>query len=100
MRCPGAARYYAVEFEGSLVATSLMYLHNGLAGIYAVATLPEHRRKGLAAHLTAEPLRQAWVMGYSTGLLQASEMGAPVYARLGFRTLGQMALLVHMPAEG
>ena len=97
-RCPGKARYYAVEHDGRLVATSLVYLHDGLAGIYCVATLPEHRGKGLGAHLTAEPLRAAWELGFTTGLLQASEMGAPVYSRIGFRTHGHMTLLVRVPA--
>jgi GNAT superfamily N-acetyltransferase len=96
-RCPGKARYFAAEHAGRLVATSLVYLHDGFAGIYGVATLPEHRGKGLGAHLTAEPLRRAWEMGYTTGLLQASEMGAPVYTRIGFRTRGIIMLLVRMP---
>ena len=93
-RCPGKARYFAVEHEGRMVATSMLFLHDGLAGIYGVATLPEHRGRGLGAHLTAEPLRAAWERGYTTGLLQASEMGAPVYERIGFRTHGHMTLLV------
>ncbi|USN99236.1 MAG: GNAT family N-acetyltransferase [Phycisphaeraceae bacterium] len=96
-RAPGAARYYAAEHDGRMVATSLVFLHDGFAGIYGVATLPEHRGKGLGAHLTAEPLRSAWDLGYTTGLLQASEMGAPVYTRIGFRTHGHMALLVRVP---
>lgn len=96
-RCPGKARYFAVEHDGRMVATSLVYLHDGLAGIYGVATLPEHRGKGLGAHMTAEPLRVAWELGYTTGLLQSSEMGAPVYSRIGFRIHGHMALLVRIP---
>lgn len=96
-RAPGETKYYAVEHEGDLVATSLIYLHEGFAGIYGVATLPEHRGKGLGAHLTAEPLRRAWDFGYTTGILQASEMGAPVYARIGFQTHGVMTLLVRIP---
>lgn len=97
-RCPGKARYFAVEHGDTMVATSLLYLHDGLAGIYGVATLPEHRGRGLGAHLTAEPLRVAWELGYTTGLLQASEMGAPVYSRIGFQGHGHMALLVRVPA--
>ncbi|MFG0314922.1 MAG: GNAT family N-acetyltransferase [Phycisphaerales bacterium] len=97
-RCEaGVARHFAVEHEGELVATSMLYLHDGLAGIYGVATKPEHRGKGLAAHLTAEPLRMAWGLGYRAGLLQASAMGAPVYARIGFRSHGEMALYVRVP---
>lgn len=96
---PGIARHFAVEHRGELVATSMLYLHNDLAGIYGVATKPDHRGKGLAAHLTAEPLRMAWSQGYNTGLLQASAMGAPVYARIGFHTHANMSLFVHIPAS-
>ncbi|MDX9911057.1 MAG: GNAT family N-acetyltransferase [Phycisphaerales bacterium] len=96
-RLPGALRYFAAEHKGRMVATSTLCLHDGLAGIYCVATLPDHRGKGLGAHLTAEPLRTAWGMGYTTGVLQASEMGAPVYTRIGFRTHGHMELLVRIP---
>lgn len=96
-RAPGKARFFAAEHKGQLVATSLLYLHDGLAGIYGVATLPEHRGKGLGAHLTAEPLRIAWRDSYTTGLLQASEMGAPVYTRIGFRTHGHMELVLRLP---
>ncbi len=95
---PGTIRYYSVEHGGKMVATSILYLHDGLAGIYGVSTVPEHRQRGLGAHATAEPLRQAWSMGYSTGLLQASEMGAPVYKRLGFSTHGHLPLFVRVPA--
>lgn len=99
-RCePGIARHFAVEHENQLVATSMLYLHNNLAGIYGVATKSEYRGKGLAAHLTAEPLRIAWELGYKTGLLQASAMGAPVYARIGFESHGDMALFVRIPED-
>lgn len=100
-RCePGVARHFAIKHDGELVATSMLYLHNNLAGIYGVATKPEHRGMGLAAHLTAEPLRSAWELGYRTGLLQASAMGAPVYARIGFRSHGDMALFLRIPENG
>ena len=85
-----------VVWSGGLAA-SMLYLHDGLAGIYGVATKPDHRGKGLGAHLTAEPLRTAWQEGYNTGLLQASAMGAPVYKRIGFRSHGDMALFVRVP---
>lgn len=97
-RCPPrSARHYAVIKDGQMVATSILFLHEDVAGIYAVATMPDHRGKGLGAHVTAEPLRLAWEEGYRTGLLQASEMGAPVYKRIGFQTHGEMALYVHIP---
>ena len=74
-----------------------MYLQNGVAGIYAVSTAPDHRRKGLGAHATAEPLRIAAKLGYCVGILQASGPGQPVYRRLGFNEFGPIPLFVRMP---
>jgi len=92
-----ATRHYAIMHGDEIAATSLVYFRNGLAGIYGVATLEAHRKRGLGAHATAEPLRRAWVDGYQTGILQASEMGEPVYFRIGFATHGHMRLFARIP---
>jgi GNAT superfamily N-acetyltransferase len=94
----GTLRYFAITKGNTIVATSTMHLDGKTAGIYCVATLPEHRGKGLGAFATAEPLRQARTLGYQTGILQSSAMGEPVYRRLGFEQLGVMPLYVRMPA--
>jgi len=65
-----AMQFFAVIRNGRAVSTSLLYLADGLAGIYSVATLPEERGKGLGAHVTAESLRLARRMGYRLGVLQ------------------------------
>lgn len=83
---PGLTRHFAITHAGRMVATSLLNTDQNLAGIYCVATLPEHRGKGLA-HL----------QGFTHGLLQASAMGAPLYTRLGFQTQAVMPLYVRMP---
>lgn len=90
-------RYYAIRKAGRMVCTSLMFLHDRLAGIYGVATLPEERRKGLGAFATAEPLRQAIKLGYRVGVLQASAAGHPVYRQLGFNDLAVVSLFVRVP---
>lgn len=98
-RSPGApsTRYYAIRRGGAMVATSLVFMHRGVAGVYAVSTAPEERGKGLGAHLTAEPLRIARAQGYRVGVLQASEAGHPVYVRLGFSEFGAVPIFVRMP---
>ncbi len=90
-------QFFAIRHRGEIVATSMCYLANGLAGIYSVATLPEHRRKGLGEHATAEPLRQLARFGYRVGILQSSEAGHSVYRRLGFVDVGRIPIFIRMP---
>ena len=63
---------------------------HGVRGIYAVATLPEERGHGYGAAVTGAAMQ-------GTNLpvvLQSSELGYPVYRRLGFQELGKYALWV------
>lgn len=88
---------YSIEHDGSVVATSMLFLADGLAGIYCVATRAEHRKRGLGAHVTAEPLRIAHGMGYRVGVLQSSSAGHPVYLGLGFADVAAIPMFARMP---
>jgi GNAT superfamily N-acetyltransferase len=56
-----------------------------VAGIYWVGTLAPRRKLGLGAAITAHAAQEARLRGLSRVCLQASQLGAPVYRRLGFR---------------
>jgi GNAT superfamily N-acetyltransferase len=82
----GAAwRHYLARLDGAPVAITSLLLAAGVAGIYNVATVPEARGRGIASSLVAASLREGRHAGYHTGVLQSSEMGFPIYQRLGFR---------------
>ncbi|MEM8531977.1 MAG: GNAT family N-acetyltransferase [Chloroflexota bacterium] len=82
------------------VATSVLVLHAGIAGMYAVSTLEAYRQRGIGAAMTRLPLLDARAMGYQVGILQATQMGEPVYRRLGFQDIGQINLYLLAPTEG
>lgn len=88
--------YFGIVKDGRIVCTSVVYYHDGVAGIYGVSTLPAERGNGLGAFATAEPLKRALGRGYRVGILQASEAGRPVYQRIGFLEFGSVPLFLKM----
>jgi GNAT superfamily N-acetyltransferase len=85
-------RFFAAEKDGRMDAVSLLAIHEGIAGVYSVGTREGARGQGLGTLVTAEPLRQAALLGVTKGVLQSSRMGYPVYRRLGFIDEGGVAL--------
>src|SRR5690606_11074275 len=76
-------RYIGV-LDGTPVAAAALVLEAGVAGIYAIATLPAARKRGIGSYMTMLPLIEARRLGYKVGILQASGMGHPIYRRMGF----------------
>jgi ribosomal protein S18 acetylase RimI-like enzyme len=77
--------YFLGRLDGVPVATASLLLAGGIAGIYDVSTVPEARRRGIGRMMTVAALQEARALGFETAFLQPSEMGRPLYARLGFR---------------
>jgi GNAT superfamily N-acetyltransferase len=76
--------------DGRPACTVQVLLAGEDAGVYAVATVPEARGRGLARCLHYVLLQRARDLGARTTTLQASKLGRPVYAALGYESFGPM----------
>jgi GNAT superfamily N-acetyltransferase len=76
---------YLGRLDGEPVATNMLFNGAGVASVYAVATAPTARGKGIGAAITLKPLLEAREMGYRYAVLFSTEMGVRVYERIGFR---------------
>ena len=56
-------------------------------GVYSIATAPDARRRGYGAAMTERVVADGAAVGCEVAILQASDMGRPIYERLGFRTV-------------
>jgi ribosomal protein S18 acetylase RimI-like enzyme len=71
--------------EGRPVGTSLVFFGGDAAGLYYVSTVPEVRRRGIGTAVTVAALAHARARGRRLAVLHATDMGRPIYHRLGFR---------------
>jgi hypothetical protein len=82
-------RVWVGRVDGRPVTTATAYIADGFVGIYAVATAGDVRRRGYAEAVT-------WAATLSRpdlpATLQASEMGQPVYERMGYRTVAEFTV--------
>ena len=75
------------SLDGRPVGTSVAIRSGDVSGVYAVGTLPAARRRGVGTALTWAAVEAGRAWGCDTIVLQASEMGFPIYAAMGFRTV-------------
>jgi GNAT superfamily N-acetyltransferase len=83
---PGV-RTYLGKVDGEPVTTGVGVCFDNHVGIFNVATLPDHRRHGYGAAITAQAVRDGLDRGARWAWLQSSPAGYGVYEKLGFRTL-------------
>ncbi len=75
--------------DGLAVAGAWSLVAGTDCGLYAVATAPAWRRRGLARALMRGVLGDAYRRGARTASLQSTPMGEPLYASLGFSPVGR-----------
>lgn len=73
--------------EGRPVGTSIAIRTDGVSGVYNVGTLAEARRRGVGTAVTRAAIDAGRAWGCDRIVLQASEMGEPIYSAMGFRTV-------------
>jgi GNAT superfamily N-acetyltransferase len=70
--------------DGEAVAAGSVWFTGDTAGLYNITTLDTHRGRGVGSAVTAALLDLARERGCAQAVLHATEMGRPVYERLGF----------------
>jgi hypothetical protein len=81
----GDRAFYLGRQQGSLVATGQTVAIGGVVGTYGLWTAEPHRRRGIANAILARGLLDARERGDEFASIQASELGAGIYIRAGFR---------------
>jgi GNAT superfamily N-acetyltransferase len=85
-------RLYQARVDGEPVSVLGAYDNGGDCEVYFVATLAEHRGKGLARRLLHRALAEARDRGLAVSSLQSTKMGYPVYARLGYEPICRLEM--------
>ena len=84
------ASFYLAYLDAVPIATSLVVQKGDEVGVYLIATLEPFRKKGIGKYITAYTLWKAKQSGASFAHLQATELGKPVYQKIGFEIMGKV----------
>ncbi len=87
LRAEPDVTFYVGYQDGEPVTCGLGVVTGATIGVYNIATVEGARRRGLGAAMTRRVVADGAAKGCDVAILQASEMGEPVYERLGFRTV-------------
>ncbi len=94
LRAPHIVTFLA-DVDGAAAAGAMVVVTHGVAGIYWVGTAPAARGRGLAELCTRAATNRGFELGARVAALQASVMGEPIYARMGYVEVTRYPTLVH-----
>ncbi len=80
-------QHFSLYIQGKPIASITLSLHDTIARIDDVGTLPEFQGKGYATRLMIHALSQAKEFGANYCFLEASDSGFSIYQKLGFQAL-------------
>jgi GNAT superfamily N-acetyltransferase len=84
----GQSYFYPIvaEIDNRIVGCAIGILHGTISWLGTIIVIPEYRRQGIGQEITKHLIQYCRGQGCTTQLLTASEMGEPLYKKLGFRT--------------
>jgi GNAT superfamily N-acetyltransferase len=83
--------------EGEPVATGRLSRYGAVAEINSVTTAPLRQRKGYGTAISWAAIAEGARRGCSSAMLTATEMGKPVYVRMGFQQVATFRTYVMPP---
>lgn len=89
-----SVRHYIARADEVTVGTASVVIGGGIAGIWNVGTLAQHRRQGIAFQMMYHALAEAHAAGCRSSMLLASRDGTPLYERLGYSTLSTLRVFI------
>lgn len=87
-------QWFVGSVDDEPAACGQLLLTDEVAGVYTVAVIERFRRRGIGEAMTRAILLAGRARGARCGVLQASEMGRPLYEAMGFETITDYALHV------
>lgn len=85
---------FVAYVDGEPASIAMTIVDNGVAGIYWVGSLERAREKGLGRAVTVAATNAGFDLGAGLASLQASPMGRPIYAKLGYETAFDYRLMI------
>lgn len=94
---PSVKLFLAGENRSKPVSIGALILAEGIPGIYVMATLPEHHRKGFGKAILTRLLSEAVSGGHQIAVLTASRAGFGLYSQFGFHHIFSFDIYTHTP---